>query len=140
MNNTTTAPGAYNPYVPLVARLLMAAIFVVFGARKLLAFAGTAGYFTKLGFPMPEVMVVLAIIIELGGGILLAVGWKTRWVAWLLALFTLIALFMAHRYWEFSDAAQYGNQMTHFFKNLCIIGGLMMVAAFGPGPLSVDKH
>ena len=140
MNNTTTAPGAYNPYVPLVARLLMAAIFVVFGARKLLAVAGTAGYFAKLGFPMPEVMVWLAIIIELGGGILLAIGWKTRWVAWLLALFTVIALFMAHRYWEFADAAQYANQMTHFFKNLCIIGGLMMVAAFGPGPLSVDKH
>jgi putative oxidoreductase len=139
MNNTTTAPVAYNPYVPLVARLLMASIFLVFGIRKLLAFAGTVGYFTKLGFPMPEAMVVLAIIIEIGGGILLAIGWKTRWVAWLLALFTVIALCAAHRYWEF-DAAQYANQMTHFFKNLCIIGGLMMVATFGPGPISVDKH
>jgi putative oxidoreductase len=138
MNNTTTSPTAYNPYVPLVARLLMAAIFLVFGVRKVLAFAGTVGYFTKLGFPAPEVTVVIAIIIEIGGGILLAIGWKTRWVAWLLALFTLVAMFMAHRYWEF-DGAQYANQMTHFFKNLCIIGGLMMVATFGPGPLSVDK-
>jgi putative oxidoreductase len=131
---------AYNPYVPLIARLLMAAIFLVFGIRKLLAFAGTAAYFAKLGFPAPEAMVVLAIIIELGGGVLLVIGWKTRWVAWLLALFTLIGMLMAHRYWEFADAGQYANQMTHFFKNLCIIGGLMMVAAFGPGPISVDKR
>ena len=95
MNNTTTAPTAYNPYVSLVARLLMAAIFVVFGCRKVLAFAGTVGYFTKLGFPAPEVFTVLAIIIEIGGGILLAIGWKTRWIAWLLAIFTVIAMLMA---------------------------------------------
>ena len=136
--NTIVTP-AYNPYVPLAARLLMAAIFLVFGTRKVLAFAGTVAYFTKLGFPAPEAMAVLAVIIELGGGILLVIGWKTRWVAWLLALFVLIAMLMAHRYWEF-DAAQYANQMTHFFKNVCIIGGLMMVAAFGPGPISVDKR
>jgi putative oxidoreductase len=139
MNNTTTAPIAYHPYVPLVARLLMAAIFVVFGVRKILAYAFYAGYFAKLGFPMPQAVVAIAIVIEVVGGVLLAIGWKTRWVAWLLALFTLIAMLMAHRYWEFGDAAQYANQMTHFFKNLCIIGGLMMVASFGPGPVSVDK-
>ena|SRR5215213_4934122 len=129
----------YHPAVPLIGRLMMASIFVIFGIRKVLAFAATAGYFTKLGFPMPEVMVVLAILIEVGGGLLLAIGWRTRWVAWLLALFTLIAMFMAHRYWEF-DAAQYANQMTHFWKDVCIIGGLMMVAAYGPGSLSVDKR
>jgi putative oxidoreductase len=130
-------PG-YHPVVTLIARLLMSAIFIIFGIRKVLAIAGTTGYFAKLGFPMPEVMVYVAIIVEIGGGVLLAIGWRTRWVAWLLALFTLIALFMAHRYWQF-DPSQYANQMTHFYKNLCIIGGLMMVAAYGPGPLSVDK-
>lgn len=134
----TTATTTYNPIVPLVARLLMAAIFLVFGVRKVLAFAGTAAYFTKLGFPAAEVFTVIAIIVEIGGGILLVIGWRTRWVAWLLALFVLIAMLMAHRYWEF-DAAQYANQMTHFFKNVAIIGGLTMVAAFGPGSMSVDK-
>lgn len=138
MNNTATVTTTYNPYTPLAARLLMAAIFLVFGIRKVIAYAGTIGYFTKLGFPMPEAMTVLAIVLEIGGGVLLVIGWKTRWVAWLLSLFVLIAMLMAHRYWEF-DGAQYANQMTHFFKNLCIIGGLMMVATFGPGPLSVDK-
>ena len=81
---------------------------------------------------------VLAIVIEVGGSILLIVGWKTRWVAWLLALFVLIAALAAHRFWQF-DAAQYANQMNHFMKNLAIIGGLLFVATFGPGSASVDK-
>ena len=135
MNGTTTAP---NPYLPLVARILMGVLFIIFGVRKVLGFAGTVGYFTHLGFPAAEVMTVLSIVIEVGGGILLVVGWKTRWAGWLLALFTVIAMLMAHRYWQ-ADATQYANQMTHFFKNVAIVGGLLMMAAFGPGPLSVDK-
>ena len=145
MNTATTATSAispsdtYHPAVTLIGRVLMAAIFLVFGVRKILAYGFYAGYFGKLGFPAPEVMVAVAIAIEVGGGALLVIGWKTRWVAWLLALFTLVATFAAHRYWD-ADAAQYANQMTHFFKNVCIIGGLMMVAAFGPGPISADKR
>jgi putative oxidoreductase len=130
---------AYHPMLPLIGRILMATIFLVAGIRKVLGFAGTVAYFTKLGFPAPEVMAVLAIIIELTGSVLLIVGWKTRYVAWLLALFVLIATFMAHRFWEF-DAAQYANQMNHFLKNLAIIGGMMFVAAFGPGSASVEKR
>jgi putative oxidoreductase len=127
-----------NPALPLVGRILLAAIFLVVGTRKVLAFAGTVGYMAKLGFPAPEVMTVLAITIELGGAILLIIGWRTRWVAWLLALFVLIAAFAAHRFWEF-DASQYNNQLNHFLKNIAIIGGLLFVTAFGPGPSSVDK-
>lgn len=139
-----TAPGipvvpSYHPAVTLIGRLLMAALFIIFGIRKILAFSFYAGYFAKLGFPAPEVMVVLAIIVELGGGLLLAVGWKTRWMAWALAIFTVIATFMAHRYWEFPDAQQYNAQMINFWKNITILGGLMMVACFGPGSISVDK-
>ena len=121
----------------LVGRILLALIFLVAGYRKLMAVAGSAGYFAKLGFPMPEVMVWVAIAIELGGAILLIVGWKTRWVAWLLALFTLIAAFAAHRFWEV-DAAQYANQMNHFLKNIAIVGGFIILATTGPGALSVD--
>ena len=121
----------------LVGRILLSLVFLVAGYRKLMAVAGSAGYLAKLGFPMPDVMVWVAIAIELGGGILLVLGWKTRWAAWLLALFTLIAAFAAHRFWEV-DPAQYANQMNHFLKNLAIIGGMMFVAAAGPGALSVD--
>jgi putative oxidoreductase len=137
MNHTAVAPGS-RPLVLLVGRVLIAAIFLNAGVRKLLGFAGTVGYFTKLGFPAPELFAVLAIVIEVGGSILLIIGWKTRWVAWLLALFVLIAALAAHRFWQF-DAAQYANQMNHFMKNLAIIGGLLFVASFGPGSASVDK-
>ena len=121
----------------LVGRILLSLVFLIAGYRKLMGVAASAGYFAKLGFPMPEVMVWVAIAIELGGGILLVLGWKARWAAWLLALFTLIAAFAAHRFWEV-DPAQYANQMNHFLKNLAIVGGLMFVAATGPGALSVD--
>jgi putative oxidoreductase len=137
MNHTAVAPGS-RPLVLLAGRILMGAIFLNAGVRKVLGFAGTVGYFTKLGFPAPEVFAVLAMVIEIGGSILLIVGWKTRWVAWLLALFVLIAAFAAHRFWQF-DASQYANQMNHFMKNLAIIGGLFFVATFGPGSASVDK-
>ena len=121
----------------LVGRILLSLVFLIAGYRKLMGVAASAGYFAKLGFPMPEVMVWVAIAVELGGAILLIVGWKTRWAALLLALFTLIATFAAHRFWEV-DAAQYANQMNHFLKNMAIVGGHVILAATGPGALSVD--
>jgi putative oxidoreductase len=123
----------------LVGRTLLALIFLVAGIRKLMALAGTVGYFTKLGMPMPEVMAWLAIIIEIGGAVLLIVGWQTRRVAWVMIIFVLIATFMAHRFWQF-DAAQYANQMNHFLKNVAIIGGMLYIIVFGPGTLSVDAR
>jgi putative oxidoreductase len=137
MNQTAVASNA-NSLVLLAGRILIGAIFLNAGVRKLLGFAATAGYFAKLGFPAPELFTVLAIVIEIGGAVLLIIGWRTRWIAWLLALFVLIAAFAAHRFWQV-DAAQYGNQMNHFMKNLAIIGGLLFVASFGPGSASVDK-
>jgi putative oxidoreductase len=138
MNTAATVITPSNNILPLIARILLGAIFLISGVRKVMGFAATAAYLTKLGFPAPEVMAVIAMIIEVGGSILLIIGWKTRWVAWLLALFVLIAAFAAHRFWEF-DAAQATNQMNHFLKNLAIVGGLLMVACFGPGRTSVDR-
>ena len=129
---------SYQSTVMLVARLLMGTLFVLFGIRSILGFAGSVGYFTKLGFPFPEAMVVIAIIVQLVAGILLIIGWRTRAAAWVLVLYVVVATFMAHRYWEY-DAAQYVAQMTNFYKNLAIIGGLLCLSACGPGRSSVDK-
>jgi putative oxidoreductase len=127
-----------NANVLLAGRALMSAVFLVAGVRKILFWGGQVGYFTKLGFPAPEFFTVVAIVVEIGAGLALLAGWKAKYAAWLLALFVLVATFMAHRFWEF-DAAQAANQMNHFLKNLAIIGGLLFVAAFGPGRLAVDK-
>jgi putative oxidoreductase len=122
----------------LVSRVLLAGVFLVFGIRKLMAVAGTAGYFAKLGIPMADIVVWAVILIEIGGALLLIVGWQTRLVAWVLAGFVVLATIAAHRYWEF-DGAQYVPQLTSFMKNLAIVGGLLMVAASGPGRMSLDK-
>jgi putative oxidoreductase len=133
-----SVPG-YHPTLLLVGRILLSLVFLVAGVRKVMAIAGTVAYFTKLGIPMPEVMVYVAILIEVGSALMLIVGWKARYAAWALAIFVLIATCFAHRFWELSDAAQYGNQMNHFLKNMAIIGGMLFVAACGPGSMSVDK-
>jgi len=128
----------HQPTLLLLARTFIAALFVVAGTRKLLGYAATAGYFAKLGFPAPDVVAVLAIVIELGAGLMLLTGWRTRWAAWLLVVFVAVATAMAHRFWEF-EPAQMNNQLNHFLKNLAIIGGLFFVATFGPGRMALDK-
>jgi putative oxidoreductase len=121
----------------LIGRILLGALFLVAGIRKIMFYSGSVAYFTKLGFPAPEVMGVLAILIEVGGAALLILGWQTRRISWLLILFVVIATAMAHRFWQF-DAAQYANQMNHFLKNAAIVGGLLYVAVLGAGALSLD--
>jgi putative oxidoreductase len=143
LNVSTTPYSAYNPAynqsVLLAGRILMALLFAYFGYMKLMNFGGTVGYFTKWEFPLPQVAAVLAIIFEIGGGILLIVGWKARWAAWALVLYVVVATAVAHRFWTY-EAAQAFNQTSHFFKNVSIIGGLLYIAAMGPGRYSVDKN
>jgi putative oxidoreductase len=143
LNATSPYSPTYSPTyqstVLLVSRLFMAGVFLVFGIRKLMAVTGTAGYFTKLGLPMPEILVWLVILVEVGGAILLIVGWRTRLVAWILAGFVVLATIAAHRYWEM-EAAQYVPQLTNFMKNLAIVGGLLCLTAMGPGRYSVDRN
>jgi putative oxidoreductase len=122
----------------VLARIFIAALFLTAGIRKVLGYAATVGYLTKLGFPAAEAFAVIAIIIEIGAGLMLVFGWRTRWAAWALIVFVAVATAMAHRFWEF-DAAQQVNQMNHFLKNIAVIGGLLFVTAFGPGRMSVDK-
>jgi len=124
---------------PLVGRVLIATLFLVAGVHKILIFPMQVGYFAKLGFPLPEVFTVLSILIEVGGAAALILGWRARCVAWILIVFTVIATLMAHRFWEFEPAFRSG-QMNNFLKNLAIIGGLLYVAAFGPGPASLGKR
>ena len=128
----------YQPAALLVGRVLMALLFVVFGYMKLKGFDGSIGYFAKWEFPMPQATAVLAITFELGGGLLLVIGWKTRWAAWALVLYVIIATAVAHRFWTY-EAAQVFAQTSNFYKNLSIIGGLICLAVAGPGRYSIDK-
>lgn len=115
-----------------VGRLLLAAIFLLSGLGKLTAPAATIGYINSVGLPLAEVGLAVAILVELGGGLLLIAGYKTRWVAAALAAFTLVTAFVFH-----SNLADQ-NQMIHFMKNIAIVGGLLQVVAFGAGSFSLD--
>ena len=122
----------------LVGRILLVLIFLTSGFGKVTGFEGTVGYIASKGLPLPQVGAVIAILAELGGGILLLVGFKARWAGLVLALFTLAAAICFHDYWN-ADAAAKMSQTINFWKNISMAGGFLMVFAFGPGRYSVDK-
>ncbi len=126
----------HNP-LSLVGRLLMAALFLPAGFSKVAGFAGTVGYIASKGGPVPEVAAIIAIIVEVGGGLALILGFKARWAAFALAAFTLVATVMFHNYWTF-PAEQQMMQQLMFMKNVAVIGGLLTLAAWGAGAWSVD--
>ena len=125
-----------NP-VALAGRVLLAQLFIVAGLGKIAQFAGTVAYMQSGGLPATELLAVLTIALELGGGIALAFGVMTRPVAVALALFTLAASLVFHAFWS-APAAQAMTQSLMFMKNMSVIGGLLTVTAFGPGAWSVD--
>ena len=124
--------------VALVARILLAAMFIISGFGKITGFDGTAGYIASKGLPMPQVVAALTIALELGGGLMLAAGFKARWAALALGVFSVLAAVIFHNFWA-AEAAQKMGQQINFLKNITIAGGMLMVFAFGPGRLSVDK-
>lgn len=127
-----------NNAAALVGRILLAAIFVISGFNKIGGFEGTAGYIASKGLPMPQVLTALTIALELGGGILLIIGYKARWVALAFFLWLIPTTFIFHKFWGI-DAAQVQNQMINFLKNVSIMGGMLLLFAFGPGTYSLDK-
>ncbi len=125
-------------YGPVTGRILIAPLFLLSGFHKITGFSSVAAIMAKVGMPFPEVFVIGAIAFELGGAIMVLLGWHARWGALLLVLFTIPATLLFHNFWAV-DAAQYSGQLNHFMKNLAILGGLVYVMAAGSGPLSLRK-
>jgi len=128
---------SYQDALALAGRILLAGIFVLSGFNKIGGFDGTVGYIASAGLPLPSVVAVLTILLELGGGLLLVVGLLTRPVALAFAAFTLLAAFLFHAYWSVPEAARMAQYLS-FWKNISIAGGMLVLAAFGPGALSID--
>src|SRR3989442_2329227 len=120
------------PYVGAVGRLLIAALFLISEVGKVAAPALTQGYIASAGLPFPLLAYLVAIVIEVGGGILLILGYQSRIVAGVMAAFTVAAALGFHR--DFADQ----NAMAHFLKNISITGGLLQVVALGAGTFSID--
>ncbi len=120
--------------VPLVGRVLLAAIFLISGFGKLTNPAGTIAYIEMAGLPLPTLAYGVAVVVEAIGGLALIVGYQTRLVALALAVFSLAAAVGFHG--NLADT----NQFIHFFKNVAMAGGLLQVVAFGAGRLSLDAR
>jgi putative oxidoreductase len=124
---------------PLAGRVMMAALFIPSGFSKLAGFQGTVGYIASKGLPLPQLGAVAAIVVELLVAAALLLGWRTRWAALILMLFTLAAAVLFHNYWGVPPE-QKMMQAINFWKNVAIAGGLLFVAAHGPGPYAVDRE
>ena len=122
----------------LVGRILLALIFVIAGFGKISGFEGTVGYMASKGLPMPQVLLVLTILLELGGGLLLIIGWKVRWVTLAFFLWLIPTTLIFHKFWGI-EAAQVQDQMNHFLKNVSIMGGMLLLWASGAGAYSLDR-
>ena len=123
----------------LAGRLLMALLFLPAGIGKLTGFAGTVGYISSVGLPMPQLGAVVALVVEIVGGLALIAGYGTRLAAIVLAAFTLVASFFFHAYWAVPADQQMIPQLL-FYKNIAVVGGLLTIAAWGAGAWSVDAR
>jgi putative oxidoreductase len=133
MNLSTSAQDT----LALIGRALVAYLFIPAGFGKIAGFAGVVGYIASKGIPLPEVCAALAIAAELGLGLLVLFGFKARWAALGLAVFLAVITPIFHNYWAM-EAAQQMMQKQAFDKNLAVLGGLLVLAAFGAGRWSLD--
>lgn len=121
----------------LAGRLLLAWLFLPAGIGKIAGFAGTVGYITSVGVPLPTVAAAIAVVVEIAGGLALLAGFGTRIATLALALFTLVASVFFHAYWSLPAGQQMMQQLL-FNKNIAVVGGLLALAAFGAGAWSLD--
>ncbi|MET4388322.1 putative oxidoreductase [Bradyrhizobium sp. F1.4.3] len=123
-----------NRYLPFAGRVLIGLPFAMSGLSKLGAYAATTGLISTVGLPFPPLAFAVAVAVELGGGLLLIAGYQARTVALVLAVFSIATAISFHS--NFADQ----NQMIHFLKNVMMAGGLLQIAAFGAGALSIDNR
>lgn len=121
-------------YLPFAGRVLIGLPFAMSGLSKLGSYAATTALIGSAGLPFPPLAFAVAVAVELGGGLLLIAGYQARAVAIALAVFSLATAVSFHS--NFADQ----NQMIHFLKNVMMAGGLLQIAAFGAGALSIDNR
>ncbi|WP_176053178.1 DoxX family protein [Paraburkholderia caribensis] len=126
-----------NNVVLLLGRVCLSVLFLWGGSMKLISYGAFVGYLTGKGVPAPTFFALPAIASELVGGLMLALGIQTRFVAAYLALYTLFTAFVGHPFWTFTDPKVRYDMTIHFWKNIAIVGGFLSVAAAGAGKIRV---
>jgi len=124
----------------LAGRFLLGIYFILPGISKITNFAGTSAYMAQHDVPMIPVLLVLTIIIQLGAGAAIIVGFQGRLAAFLLAGLTLVISIAMHHFWDLEDGVAKTHETQNFFKNLGIMAGLLVVAGLGTGAYSLDRR
>lgn len=122
----------------LIGRILLSLIFVLSGFDKITGWPDTQAYMASKGIPLVPVLLGVAIVLELGGGLLVALGYRARWGALALIVFVVPTTLIFHNFWALAGPEQQ-LQMIMFLKNLSMLGGLLLVVAYGPGRFSLDE-
>jgi putative oxidoreductase len=120
-------------YLPFIGRVLIGVPFMMSGLSKLTSYGATTALIAAVGLPFPPLAFAVAATVELGGGLLLVLGYQARLVALVLAVFALATALTFHT--NFADQ----NQMIHFLKNVMMAGGLLQIVAFGAGAISIEQ-
>jgi putative oxidoreductase len=123
--------------VILLARFLLALLFLIFGWNKLTGFHGTIGYMQSVGAPVPLISTLIAIIVELLGGLAILLGIFIRPIALLFVLYSFVTAYIGHRYWTMTGLPQFEAEIN-FYKNVAIAGGFLLLYVTGPGRFAVD--
>jgi putative oxidoreductase len=127
----------YQSALNFIGRLLIVALFLPAGLGKIAGFEGTLGYFASLGIPAPIFSLVVTIVIEVVGSVALLVGFQTRTVVLIMAAFTLVAAVTGHAFWAAPADSVFIAQLL-FFKNIAVMGGLLILASADAGSFSID--
>ncbi len=125
--------------VALIGRIAISIMFITSGFSKLTGFSGTVAHIADKGIPFPEAAAAIAVLIELGGGLAILFGWLTRWVSLAFVVFLIVITPIFHGFWTMEGAERMANQIN-FMKNLTILGGFLLLYAFGPGRFSIDER
>lgn len=123
----------------LSARCCLAAVYIYSGVTKLAFSSAGLGEFSALGLPLPALLLSATIMVQIGAGLALAIDWRTQEAALALAAFTVLATLVGHPFWAF-DGTDFYRQLTTALEHLAIIGGLILIATVGPGPISLQPR
>lgn len=118
-----------NTKLVTLGRALIALLFIPAGISKIVGFAGTVGYISSVGLPLPTLAAIGAIVVEVGAGLALLAGYRTQVVALVLAAFTLVTAVVFHNFWA-APAEMAQMQQIMFFKNIAVVGGLLILAGY----------
>ena len=123
----------------LTARLCLAAVFLYSGATKLVFWSAGVEEFAALSLPMPVLALAATIALQIGAGMALVIGWRSKPAALALAAFTVMATLIGHPFWGF-EGSDFQRQLTIAMEHLAIVGGLLAIAIAGPGPFSIQPR